>query len=175
MGNYRRLFMPGGTYFFTVVTANRRPLFSGDSELEILRRAYRRVERERPFKTLAAVILPDHIHCIWQLPDADTDFPGRWKKIKRLTINGLERTGFDGPFWQSRFWEHLIRDEEDLRTHMDYVHYNPVRHGFSERASDWAASSIHRYIRSGLYTADWAADPCVLDGTTAAEGEPRLD
>jgi len=155
MANYRRAYVAGGSYFFTAVTAGRRPWLGTDEGLRAFRTAYRRVAKECPFETIAAVVLPDHLHCIWRLPAGDADFPRRWQRLKRRTRELLEARGFEGPFWQARYWERVIRDEADLRAHMDYVHYNPVRHGWVARAADWRASSIHRFIRAGWYAPDW--------------------
>jgi len=172
MADYRRLRVAGGTYFFTVVTAGRRPWLGPEEARNIFRRAYRRVARELPLETVAAVVLPDHVHCIWRLPAGDADFSNRWRKIKRLSTNALVATGLHGPFWQPRFWEHVIRDETDLAHHVDYIHYNPVRHGLVARPIDWPASSLHRYVEAGWYPADWAAEPVEpID----AVGEPQGD
>lgn len=119
MSDYRRLYQPGGTDFFTVVAAGRRPWMSGKRELDVLRRAYGRIAHECPFETLAAVALPYHLHCIRVLPADDFDFSTRWKKIKRITSNGLGSLGMQVPFWRPRFRDHLIRDADDLRRHMD--------------------------------------------------------
>lgn len=139
MSNYRRAHVPGGTYFFTAVTAGRRPWLGADEGLDAFRMACRRVARDQPFETLAAVVLPDHVHCIWRLPIGDAEFSLRWQRIKRRTVEPLRRRGWKGPLRQARFWERLIRDEVDLRVHMDYVHSNPVRHGWVERAAEWEA------------------------------------
>lgn len=171
MSDYRRMYIPGGTYFFTVVTADRRSWLTTDAGIEAFREAYRRIVTDRPLKTVAAVVLPDHMHCIWRLPESDRDFPRRWQRIKRLTTERLKRSGMEGPFWQPRYWERLIRDEDDLRLHMDYIHYNPVRHSLVDRASEWHASSIHRYIRAGWYTPDWGvSDPEHMDARVLADG-----
>ena len=155
MGRYRRAYVSGGTYFFTAVTAGRRPWLGTETGLGAFRVAYRRISRECPFHTIAAVVLPDHLHCIWRLPEGDAAFDRRWQRIKRRCTELLRAKGHEGPFWQARYWERLIRDEQDLHAHMDYVHYNPVRHGWVARADDWRASSIHRYIRAGWYPRDW--------------------
>jgi putative transposase len=96
------------------------------------------------------VLLPDHLHCLWTLPDGDADFSRRWSVIKRLTTQAC-----GSPIWQPRFWEHAIRDERDLHRHLDYVHGNPVKHGLVQRAADWPYSSFHRYLRNGAYPEDW--------------------
>ena len=156
MSDYRRCHVAGGTYFFTVVTADRKPWLGTEVGCNAFRNAYKVVAADAPFKTMAAVVLPDHMHCIWMLPDNEHEFSRRWQRIKRRTTELLKRHGMEGPFWQPRFWEHLIRDESDLCRHMDYVHYNPVKHGLVPRASQWGPSSIHRYIRMGWYAPDWA-------------------
>ena len=174
MSDYRRVYVPGGTYFFTAVTAGRHPWLGSADGLDAFRIAYRRVARDRPFNTLAAVVLPDHVHCIWRLPAGDADFPGRWQRLKRRSAQLLEARGYPGPFWQARYWERLIRDEADLRAHMDYVHHNPVRHGLVERAAEWSASSFHRYVRAGWYAPDWGVtDAAALDDAVlGAGGDP---
>ena len=122
--------------------------------------------RERPFAIEAIVVLPDHLHTIMTLPPDDSDFSGRWRRIKSLFTRQVVSTGFACPrnsrgeyaLWQRRFWEHTIRDERDLVAHMDYIHYNPVKHGLASRVSDWPFSSFHRYVRIGALPDDWAGD-----------------
>ena len=164
---YRRMLMPGASYFFTVVTHERRPLLAGAENVELLREAFRAVQRQRPFVLEAAVVLPDHLHCIWTLPEGDADFPTRWRLIKSwFTRRCAERLLYDPgaaqlargqrAIWQQRYWEHLLRDEEDRRHHLDYIHYNPVKHGLVEKPADWPYSSLARHVAAGLYPADWA-------------------
>jgi len=150
--DYRRVYESGGCYFFTVVTARRRPLFASASAVSHLRAAFRVVRGRYPFQTQCAVVLPDHLHCIWSLPKDDADFSLRWQLIKSYVSR---RMPDDRPVWQPRFWEHLIRDETDLAHHLDYIHFNPVKHGYVQRAQAWPFSSIHRYIADGRYPADW--------------------
>ena len=152
MSRYRRLRRPGATYFFTVNLEDR-----GSSVLtervDDLRAAFAGVLCRRPFQIDAIVILPDHLHAVWTLPEGDSDFPTRWKEIKTAFT---KRTGLSGPrsaskvakgergLWQRRFWEHMIRGEEDYRAHLAYCWGNPVRHGLVARAEDWPYSSVHR-------------------------------
>ncbi len=154
MSRYRRLFAPGGTWFFTVTLQDRGGTALVD-ELDLLRAVWRDVMREHPFRTEAAVILPDHLHAVWTLPPGDSDFPTRWKKIKagfsmhclaagRPSASKLRR-GEKG-IWQRRFWEHMIRDDADLEAHVAYCHWNPVKHGLVSRPEDWPHSSVHRMI-----------------------------
>jgi putative transposase len=158
-------------YFFTVVTYNRRPLFRVPLARRLLGDVLRQVAVEQPFQTFAIVLLWDHLHCLWSLPPEDQDFSGRWYDIKRrFTAAWLERCGTEATVtpsqarrghrgvWQRRFWEHLIRDEEDLETHCDYIHYNPVKHGYVARPRDWPWSSFHRFVRDGLYPLDWGCE-----------------
>ena len=165
MANYRRYYVPGGTYFFTLVTANRMPWLAEDNGRRILGDALRSVRALRPFKTDAIVVLPDHIHCIWTLPDGDFDFPGRWKSIKHRCTAQLRATGRcqRTAAWQKHYWEHLIRDAEDLHNHLDYIHYNPVKHGLCAMPSEWPASSFHRYVDLGVYSADWGGPSVTLE------------
>ena len=156
MADYQRIFVPGGTYFFTVVTANRNPWLATDTGRAMLGQAMRDVRRDQPFDTVACVLLPDHLHAIWTLPDGDADFPRRWRRIKQRTSIGMRKSsGRKGPFWQSRFWEHWIRDEDDLERHIDYIHYNPVKHGVVASPADWRTSTFHRFVAEGIYAADW--------------------
>lgn len=150
--------MPGGVYFFTVVTHDRAPIFSADAQVEVLRGAFGKVMIRQPFQLEAMVVLPDHLHCIWRLPQGDADFSGRWREIKKATSRVIDpRTNQrkERSVWQRRFWEHLIRDERDWRRHLDYIHYNPVKHGLVESARDWPWSSFERFVRRGLYEPGW--------------------
>lgn len=152
MPNYRRLFQPGGDYFFTVALEDR----SADTlvrSIELLRAAWRHTEERLPFETVAVSILPDHLHCIWRLPPGDADFPGRWRMLKthftralveRSAAKAGRRAGERG-VWQRRYWEHLVRDEEDLVRCMDYIHANPVKHGLCARVDEWPYSSWRRW------------------------------
>lgn len=161
---YRRSFVEGGSYFFTVNLAERR-LRLLTNHIELLRRAFRYVRKRHPFVIDAIVVLPDHLHTIWTLPEGDSDFPVRWRLIKASFSRGLPytervstsrlRKGERG-IWQRRFWEHALRDEDDLARHIDYIHFNPVKHGHVERVGAWPFSSFHRMVRLGLYPGDWA-------------------
>lgn len=162
---YRRTDISGGTYFFTVNLADRDHGLLTD-RADALRRIVGLVKRRHPFRIDAMVVLPDHLHAIWTLPEDDSDYPTRWGLIKAGFSRQLPRSerrrasriakGERG-IWQRRYWEHLIRDERDYSRHVDYVHYNPVKHGHVKYAADWPYSSIHRYIRLGLMTRDWGA------------------
>jgi len=163
MSNYRRARVPGATYFFTV---NLRDRMSDllVREIELLRATVRATKARHPFHIDAWVVLPEHMHCLWTLPEGDTDFALRWKVIKfafakRLPKNEARNTtnvtrGERG-IWQRRYWEHLIRDDFDYQRHFDYVHFNPVKHGHVRRIVDWPYSSFHRAVRDGIYPADW--------------------
>ena len=153
MSDYRRFYYPGGLYFFTAVTAGRRPLFAEEANVEVLRSALRHVIQRRPFKLEAIVVLPDHLHCLWQLPEGDADYSNRWKTLKGYVTRNLKDV--HGPIWQPRFWEHLIRDDDDRRRHLDYIHFNPVKHGFVTDPAEWRFSSLHRYRERGIYPQGW--------------------
>jgi len=166
---YRRDRAPGASYFFTLVTFNRRPLLSSAERVAMLREAVRQERERRPFFIDAMVILPDHLHAVWTLPPDDADYSIRWRNIKRAFTQQLVPylRGAPGPsrlhkgeqaVWQRRFWEHRVRDERDYANHLDYVHFNPVKHGYVVRAADWPFSSIHRYIRAGVLPADWGGE-----------------
>lgn len=163
MPRFARARVPGGTFFFTVALLERkRDLLI--SNVELLRQSVRRVQKSRPFGVDAMVVLPDHLHCIWTLPPGDGDFSTRWRLIKTSfarRIPATERrserriaTGERG-IWQRRFREHSIRDESDFIRHIEYIHYNPVKHGYAVSASDWPYSSFHRYVRDGRYPLNW--------------------
>jgi putative transposase len=179
MPRYRRHYIKGGTYFFTLVTYKRRRVLDATA-VDILRQGFRKCIAERPFAIEGIVILPDHIHCIWKLPPDDCDYSSRWKEIKchfskeylrnmsnsasrdceECEIMGelpdsMQNKGEKG-IWQRRFWEHAIRDEEDYRLHMDYIHYNPVKHGLVSAVIEWPYSSFHRFVSMGIYRGSWA-------------------
>jgi putative transposase len=159
MVGYRRNFLPGGTFFFTVTLRDRHATFLTD-HIELLRDATRSVRDKLPFEIIAVVVLPDHLHAVWQLPENDADYATRWRLIKSSFTKGLKAaiphagSGRES-VWQNRYWEHTIRDDLDLQRHVDYVHWNPVKHGHVAHAVDWPYSSIHRFIREGLLAADW--------------------
>jgi putative transposase len=168
MVDYRRNFVPGGACFFTVTLADRRST-SLTERIDVLGAAFRQCRCSHPFATLAIAVMPDHLHCIWTLPDGDADYAIRWSHIKRAFTR---RQYHEGPMparakrgvWQARFREHTIRDDVDLQRHIDYIHFNPVKHGHAQRAVDWPHSSFHRYVRLGLLAADWGGDGTEGDG-----------
>jgi putative transposase len=165
MVRYRRNFIPGGTWFFTVTLADRR----SDAlvgHVAALRSAFRAARHARPFAIDAIVVLPDHLHAILTLPSNDADFSGRWRRIKGLFSSALIGEGLelkrwpngDLALWQRRFWEHTIRDDRDFARHIDYIHFNPVKHGLVRHVRDWSFSSFHRYVREGILPEEWAGD-----------------
>jgi putative transposase len=178
MVTYRRYYVPGGTYFFTLTLADRRSALLCE-HVDRLRQSFKEVREEKPFKVIAMVVLPDHMHALWRLPENDADYSGRWKSIKSRFTRALVRQGIQfsrtakGEYrvWQRRFWEHTIRDQDDLNRHVDYIHYNPVKHGLVARACDWPYSSIHRYVRKGILSADWGSDRIDEEGQGQSYGE----
>ena len=163
MTQYRRNFVPGGTYFFTVNLAERRQRLLTD-HIDLLRAAFRYTLARHPFTLEAIVVLPEHLHAIWTLPADDADFALRWRLIKTHFSRPLladerrsdSRVGkAERGIWQRRFWEHTLRDERGYEKHVDYIHFNPVKHGHVEQVADWPYSSFHRYLRLGLYPLDW--------------------
>jgi len=166
--DYRRYFVEGGTYFFTLVTAHRQPLFNDPWARYLLGRAMRQQRDTRPFETVAIVLLRDHLRAIWALPPGDSDYSSRWQAIKAtftlewLRLGGQEATvsaGYEAQrrrgVWQPRFIEHTIRDEDDFSAHADYLHYNPVKHGLAKCPKDWPWSSFHRFVQLGHYDPHW--------------------
>jgi putative transposase len=165
MVRYRRNFTAGGTFFFTLTLADRTSRALVD-HIEALRAAVREMRRARPFVIDAAVVLPDHLHIVMTLPQGDADYTNRWRPIKRRFTDAVMKSGIsvarhpngEAALWQRRFWEHTIRDDEDFERHLDYVHFNPVKHGLVSRVRDWPYSSFHRYVRRGLLPSDWGGD-----------------
>jgi putative transposase len=177
--DYRRSFIPGGSFFFTVNLADRR-LTLLTKHVDELRAAFRAVRRRHPFTIDAAVVLPDHLHAVWTLPEGDADFATRWRQIKSTFSRALpafeqisrsRAARGERGIWQRRYWEHTIRDENDFMRHVDYVHINPVKHRHVRRVIDWPHSSFHRLVRLGVYPEDWAGDAEELDGSFGERGD----
>ena len=168
MATYRRARVPGGTFFFTVVTYRRRLVFDQAESRQMPREVVQEVRQRHPFTINAWVLLPEHMHCIWTLPKESLDFSLRWNLIKsgfsrRATslyhvdewMNDSKDKHRETTIWQRRFWDHQIRSEEEYQVYMDYIHFNPVKHGLVERVVDWPYSTFHRYVRLGIYPANW--------------------
>jgi putative transposase len=164
MPEYQRIFIDGGTYFFTVVTYERRPLFENQIARDLYFSSISHIQYKHPFEQIAYCILPDHIHCIWALPINDHDYSIRWKLVKckfsrlyqyqfgpLISANESRNKRGEVGLWQRRFWEHTIRDDADLYNHSDYIHYNPVKHGLVEDVVNWKWSSYHQYESDGYY------------------------
>lgn len=168
MSNYRRARIAGGTYFFTLVTNERRQILTLPQGRKALRDVIEETRELLPFTVEAWVLLPEHLHCVWSLPEGDGDFSKRWGMIKagfsKRMKGSLERRQLtvsrekhrETSLWQRRFWEHAIRDDTDYRRHVDYIHYNPVKHGLVGYVKDWPYSTFHRYVAKGIYPKDWA-------------------
>ena len=164
---YRRAWIAGGTYFFTLTLADRDRRLLVDHVCE-LRESIRCVRGRHPFRIEAMVVLPEHLHAVWTLPPGDCDFANRWRQVKAGFSRRLpeseprsttRRARGERGIWQHRYWEHAIRDERDFERHVDYIHFNPVKHGHVAHPADWPYSSIHRFIRLGIMSPDWAAAP----------------
>ncbi len=167
---YGRVRIPGASYFFTVVTCDRRPIFQHTEAIALFDAAVTRIRQRHPFEIDATVILPDHIHTIWTLPDGDADFSTRWRLVKEAFTKPFVRQNLpssrsdsrrskgEQPVWQRRFWEHLIRDEADYVAHVDYIHINPVHHGLAAAASEWPHSSFAEWVERGVYAPNWGSD-----------------
>lgn len=176
MSNYRRANVGGGTFFFTVVTYRRQRILCDDDVRDALRAGIEKTRVGHPFDIDAWVLLPDHLHCIWTLPPGDADFGTRWAIIKRYVsthcprlkndkwLNKSKRSRNESTVWQRRFWEHHIRDERDYEIHMDYIHYNPVKHGLVRCVCDWPYSTFHRYVKNRVYPENWAGGIANNDG-----------
>ena len=166
MVGYRRNFILGGTFFFTVTLQDRQSTYL-THYIDHLRLAFQNVRKDRPFQIDAIIILPEHLHTIWTLPEKDTDYPGRWRALKSQFTRNIKKDGVvlksnqrgEYNLWQSRYWEHTIQDETDLQRHIDYIHYNPVKHGLVNRVIDWPHSSFHQYVRKGVLSPKWSSKP----------------
>ena len=166
MSRYRRARIDGGVLYFTLTLADR----SSDllvRHIDRLRQVYASVQKGYPFETTAICVLPDHLHAVWSLPPGDANFPLRWSMIKRGFSRGLasepRRTASkiakrEKGIWQRRYWEHAIRDDTDLANHIDYIHFNPVKHGYVSRVGDWPHSTFHRFVARGVLPPDWGGD-----------------
>ncbi|NEO10179.1 transposase [Moorena sp. SIO3I8] len=168
MSNYRRSYVPGGVFFLTIVTYRRIPLFSDVENIIRLRKAMAKMRTEKPFDITAAVVLPDHLHFIWSLPPDDSNYSMRVSRLKVLftrslpgkrslfgDISASRRKHRESNVWQRRFWEHTIRNDHDLHRHIDYIHYNPVKHGLVSCPHLWQYSSFHKWVERGKYRPDW--------------------
>ena len=167
---YRRITVPGATYFFTLVTYGRTPLLSDADNVTRWHRALAKVRHVRPFELDAEVILPDHMHMLWTLPEGDADYATRIRLIKSAFTKDIGNIAGSSPVhasrarkgerevWQRRYWEHLIRDERDFSDHLDYIHINPVKHGLVKRPGDWPHSTFHAWLARGAYEAHWGSD-----------------
>ncbi len=173
MPRYRRAKIEGGLFFFTVTLADR-PSDILVRNIDTLRHAYMTAHNRYPFETVAICVLPDHLHAVWALPQGDMDYSLRWSAIKSGFSRAFPHTALRSPtqiarrekgLWRRRFWEHAIRDDRDLERHVDYIHFNPVKHGYASRVSDWPHSSFHRYVAEGQLPADWGGDVGDLSGT----------
>jgi putative transposase len=176
MPNYRRAFVPGGSFFFTVNVHQRRPLFGDAAAVELLGSVFRRCLLKWPFTVNAIVLLPDHLHAIWTLPRNDAEYPKRWGWAKKeftkhwLQIGGHDYEVSEGRrrqrrcgIWQPRYWEHTLQDADEFEIFFDYIHWNPVKHGYVRCPSAWPHSSFHRYVRLGVYDRRWG---CFTAGTS---------
>jgi putative transposase len=174
---YRRAWEKGGTYFFTVVTNQRKPFLCEPDCLATLRGALKKVKTHHPFSIDAIVILPDHLHCLWTLPEKDADYATRWRLVKseftrkcpdhcKAALSASRRKKKEQGVWQRRYWEHVIRDSKDFTEHVQYIHYNPVKHGLAASPRSWPHSSFHTFVSKGMYDLNWGAgeQPHVADG-----------
>ena len=171
MSDYRRWFVPGGMFFFTVVTYDRRPILTTDAGRRLLRSAIMTIREDRPFELFASVLLPDHWHLVMQMPTGDADYSTRMKRIKEEFSKSWLEAGLpeakvtpaqekkgERAIWQPRFWEHTIQDEHDLERCTDYIHWNPRKHRLVRRVRDWPWSSFHRFVQAGDYESEWGGE-----------------
>jgi len=166
---YRRIFNSGKSYFFTIVTSKRQPLFKNEEAVQLFSDALRHVMTTHPFTQDAFVIMPDHIHCVWSLPEGDTDYSTRWVLIKEWFKQQAKLRGMNTECWESHYWEHCLEDDRDYQSHLEYIHYNPVKHGLSKSALAWPHSSFRQYVALGLYQHNWGSGKLVLPDTIGSE------
>lgn len=170
MPNYRRYHVAGGTYFFTLKSEGNSPVFHKQSNVRLLGDVFREMRSRWPLEIHAIVLLPDHLHTIWSLPSGDTEYPLRWAWLKKeFTKRYLAQAGEEQArsasrrrnrrrgVWQRRYWEHTIQEERDFESLFDYVHWNPVKHGYVKSPADWPHSSFRRWMQEGVYSANWGA------------------
>ncbi|HEX9933985.1 MAG TPA: transposase [bacterium] len=168
MARYRRSYIPGGTFFFTVVTYNRKPILVTEFSRQYLKDAWNTITQKYPFDLVACCLMPNHLHCIWTMPENDFDYSIRWRGIKGLFSRQYQRhinpkiqstesykKKREAAIWQRRFWEHTIFSQDDFNCPVDYIHCNPVKHGFVRNPIDWPWSTFHRYTKMGIYEKDW--------------------
>ena len=177
MSRYRRSDTAGGSYFFTVVSYRRQKILCDDIVRTALRDAIEKTHKAHPFNIDAWVLLPDHLHCLWTLPEGDADFSKRWAIIKRHVsllcgkqykrpewLTESKKKHRESTIWQRRYWEHQIRNEDDFNRHVEYIHYNPVKHDLCKQPSQWAYSTFHRYVKEGVYPMNWAQSEVDVGG-----------
>jgi putative transposase len=167
---YRRLKVEGACYFFTLVTEDRRNLFVDPETIALLEKAIAVVGQRHPFEVEAQVIMPDHLHALWQLPEKHADYSTRWRLIKealskvyvkqqrRMVVSPARQARGEQALWQRRFWEHLVRDDRDFGAHLDYIHLNPVHHGLVTAPRDWPHSTFKMWVARGRYIPEWGSD-----------------
>lgn len=169
MSEYRRWYVPGGSYFLTPVAYQRRPLFGAEVNIQRFRAALAKVRDELPFEIAAAVVLPDHAHFIWTMPPGDSKYSTRVGRMKveftkqvrpaghcTSVASASRRKHRESDVWQRRFWEHTLQDIDDFKAHLDYIHYNPVKHGYVPCPHLWPYSSFSRWVERGEYEMTWA-------------------
>ena len=184
MSNYRRHYVPGGVVFLTLVTFNRNPIFADPQNVSYLRHAMAIMKAEMPFDITAAVVLPDHLHLLLTLPPGDSHYSKRAGRLKVLFTQRLRGKDVrprdmclsrqkhrESNVWQRRFWEHTIRDEADWIAHVNYIHYNPVKHGLVRCPREWEYSSFHRFVKQGMYISDWGCGNTQFLGQALKVGE----
>jgi len=168
MSNYRRTYVPGGTFFYTLVCKDRQPIFNNAMARKHLRNAIVDELKRAPFDLVAMVLLHDHLHTIWTMPDGDSAYPMRWRKIKEsftrrylgsggseATVSEAQRLRNQRGVWQLRYWEHTVRDEADFSRCLDYIHWNPVKHGYVNRPCDYPWSTFRKFVGLGVYDPLW--------------------
>ena len=177
MVRYRRNVIAGATYFFTVTLRDRRATYLVDYIAD-LRAAFRVAKQQQSFEIIAIAIMPEHLHALIRMADDDANYAKLWRTVKGNFTQQLLQQGVplqrnargEYNLWQRRFWEHTIRDDRDLQTHVDYIHFNPVKHGLVKFVAQWPYSSFHRYVRLGLLPKDWAMEQA--DGEYGEQGSP---
>jgi putative transposase len=155
--NFRRYYVPNAVVFITQVVQDRPPIFRNEAHLDLLLSTLHRVKELHPFAMLGYVFLPDHFHLLIK-PEENSTFSQVMHSLKPNFTKAYKQTiGVAGSmkFWQKRFWDHIIRDEADFERHLDYIHYNPVKHGLVHKPEDWPRSSFLAWKARGAYADGW--------------------
>jgi len=158
MPDYRRFYIPNSITFITCVTRDRYPYLKSKSDIDLFFSTLARVKEIKPFELMAYVVLPDHFHWLMKVDQSSGNFSKVMHSIKRnFTQNYKQAHNVQKSIsiWQRGFWDHVIRDERDLEIHLDYIHWNPIKHGCVNKPSNWPYSTYRDWEGMGIYDLGW--------------------